>query len=40
MSTDLFVCAHKAERSLIAEVFFNQLEKGKYKAMSAGITLG
>ena len=36
MKTVLFVCTHNAGRSLMAEVLFNQLAKGKGKAMSAG----
>mgnify|MGYP001199269525 FL=1 len=38
MKTVLFVCVHNAGRSQIAEAFFNQLAKGKAKALSAGIS--
>lgn len=32
----LFVCAHNAGRSRIAEAFFNDLARGRYSAASAG----
>ena len=32
----LFVCVHNAGRSQMAEAFFNQLPKGKVRALSAG----
>ena len=38
MKTVLFVCVHNAGRSQIAEAFFNQLAKGKAKALSTGIS--
>lgn len=36
MKTVLFVCVHNSGRSQIAEAFFNQLAKGRAKAISAG----
>ena len=36
MKTVLFVCVHNSGRSQMAEAFFNQLAKGKAKALSAG----
>jgi protein-tyrosine-phosphatase len=32
----LFVCVHNSGRSQMAEAFFNQLAKGKARALSAG----
>ena len=32
----LFVCVHNAGRSRIAEAFFNDLARGRYRALSAG----
>ena len=36
MRTILFVCVHNSGRSQMAEAFFNQLARGKAKALSAG----
>jgi arsenate reductase len=36
MKTVLFICVHNSGRSQMAEAFFNQLAKGKAKAISAG----
>ena len=36
MPTVLFVCVHNAGRSQMAEAFFNQLAKGRARAISAG----
>ncbi len=36
MKTVLFVCIHNSGRSQMAETFFNQLAKGRAKALSAG----
>ena len=36
MKTVLFICVHNAGRSQMAEGFFNQMAKGKAKAISAG----
>ena len=36
MRTVLFVCVHNSGRSQMAEAFFNQLAKGKARALSAG----
>jgi len=36
LSQVLFVCVHNAGRSQMAEAFFNQLAKGKARAVSAG----
>ncbi len=36
MRTILFVCPRNAGRSMMAEVLFNKLAKGKVKAISAG----
>ena len=36
MKTVLFVCVHNSGRSQMAEAFFNQLAKGKARAISAG----
>jgi arsenate reductase len=36
MKTILFICVHNSGRSQMAEAFFNQLAKGKAKAISAG----
>lgn len=36
MKTVLFICVHNAGRSQMAEAFFNQMAKGKAKAISAG----
>jgi arsenate reductase len=40
MKTILFVCVHNSGRSQMAEAFFNQLAKGKAKAVSAGTSPG
>ena len=40
MKTILFVCIHNSGRSQMAEAFFNQLAKGKAKAVSAGTNPG
>jgi arsenate reductase (thioredoxin) len=36
LKTILFVCVHNAGRSQMAEAFFNQMAKGKARAISAG----
>ena len=36
MNKVLFVCVHNAGRSQMAEAFFNQMAKGKARAISAG----
>ena len=36
MKTVLFICVHNAGRSQMAEAFFNEMAKGKAKAISAG----
>lgn len=36
MKTVLFICVQNSGRSQMAEAFFNQLAKGKAKAVSAG----
>jgi arsenate reductase (thioredoxin) len=36
MKTVLFICVHNSGRSQMAEAFFNQMAKGKAKAISAG----
>jgi len=36
LPTALFVCVHNSGRSQMAEAFFNQLAKGKVRALSAG----
>jgi len=36
MKTVLFVCVHNSGRSQMAEAFFNQLAKGRARALSAG----
>ena len=36
MKTVLFICVHNSGRSQMAEAFFNQMGKGKAKAISAG----
>ena len=36
MKTVLFVCIHNSGRSQMAEAFFNQLARGKARAISAG----
>jgi protein-tyrosine-phosphatase len=36
MKTVLFVCIHNSGRSQMAEAFFNEMAKGKAKAISAG----
>lgn len=36
MFTVLFICVHNVGRSQMAEEFFNNLSKGRYKALSAG----
>jgi arsenate reductase len=36
MKTILFVCVHNAGRSQMAEALFNQMAKGKARAISAG----
>jgi len=36
MRTVLFICVHNSGRSQMAEAFFNQIAKGKIKAISAG----
>jgi arsenate reductase len=38
--TVLFVCVHNPGRSQMAEAFFNQLARGKAKALSAGTNPG
>lgn len=40
MRTVLFVCVHNSGRSQMAEAFFNQLARGKAKALSAGTNPG
>ena len=36
MKTVLFICVHNSGRSHMAEAFFNQLAKGKARAIFAG----
>lgn len=36
MKTVLFICVHNSGRSQMAEAFFNQMAKGRSKAISAG----
>ena len=36
MKTILFVCIHNSGRSQMAEAFFNQMARGKARAISAG----
>ena len=36
MKTVLFICVHNSGRSQMAEAFFNQMARGKAKAISAG----
>jgi arsenate reductase (thioredoxin) len=36
VKTVLFICVHNSGRSQMAEAFFNQLAKGKARAISAG----
>ncbi len=36
MKTVLFICVHNSGRSQMAEAFFNQIAKGKARAISAG----
>ena len=36
MKTILFVCVHNSGRSQMAKAFFNQMAKGKARALSAG----
>jgi arsenate reductase len=36
MKTVLFICVHNSGRSQMAEAFFNQMAKGKARAISAG----
>ena len=36
LKTILFVCVHNSGRSQMAEAFYNQLAKGKARALSAG----
>ena len=36
MKTVLFICVHNSGRSQVAEAFFNQMAKGRAKAISAG----
>jgi arsenate reductase (thioredoxin) len=36
LKTVLFICGHNSGRSQMAEAFFNQMAKGKAKAISAG----
>ena len=36
MRTVLFICVHNSGRSQMAEAFFNQIAKGKARAISAG----
>jgi protein-tyrosine-phosphatase len=36
MKTVLFICVHNSGRSQMAEAFFNQMARGKVKAISAG----
>ena len=36
MKTVLFICVHNSGRSQMAEAFFNQMAKGRAKAISAG----
>jgi arsenate reductase len=40
MRTVIFVCVHNAGRSQMAAAFFNQLAKGKARALSAGTAPG
>ena len=40
MKTILFVCIHNSGRSQMAEALFNQMAKGKAKAISAGTQPG
>ena len=40
MKTVLFVCVHNSGRSQMAEAFFNNLAKGKARALSAGTQPG
>jgi arsenate reductase (thioredoxin) len=40
VKTVVFVCVHNSGRSMMAEAFFNQLAKGKAKALSAGTQPG
>ena len=36
MKTVLFICVHNSGRSQMAEAFFNQMAKGRARAVSAG----
>jgi len=36
MKTVLFICVHNSGRSQMAEAFFNQIARGKARAISAG----
>jgi arsenate reductase len=36
MKTVLFICVHNSGRSQMAEAYFNQMAKGKARAISAG----
>lgn len=36
MKTVLFICVHNSGRSQMAEAFFNQMARGKARAISAG----
>ena len=40
MKTVVFVCVHNSGRSMMAEAFFNQMAKGRAKALSAGTQPG
>ncbi len=40
MKTVVFVCVHNSGRSMMAEAFFNQMAKGRARALSAGTQPG